>query len=171
MAVIFRKTDKGQTEIETRANRLAPRLRSALILVDGKRSSDELRSMIIQQADETLAALNEQGFIEAAAVVPSMPAAPAAANQAAVEAPDRAPSGAGGPTRQRDFEALRRQMVREFNDITGPSGEPMAMRLEKATDRMALRALLQAAGEYISGSRGNQASIEFRQRFTARLDA
>ena len=62
-------------------------------------------------------------------------------------------------------------MVREFNDITGPIGEPMAMRLEKAVDRMALRALLQAAGEFISGSSGNQASIEFRQRFTARLDA
>ena len=38
MATVYRKTDKGRNEIETRANRLLPRLRSALIVVDGQRN-------------------------------------------------------------------------------------------------------------------------------------
>ena len=36
MSTIFRKTAKGTSEVETRANRLPPRLRAALILVDGR---------------------------------------------------------------------------------------------------------------------------------------
>ena len=56
MPLIYRKTAKGLSEIETRANRLPPRLRSALIVVDGKRNLAELRPLILQP-DETLAAL------------------------------------------------------------------------------------------------------------------
>jgi hypothetical protein len=67
MATIYRKAAKGQAEIDTRAHRLIPRLRTALILVDGKRTDDELRLMIAQQPEETLAALLEQGFIEVVA--------------------------------------------------------------------------------------------------------
>ena len=64
MPLIYRKTAKGLTEIETRAHRLPPRLRSALIVVDGKRDVAELRPMILAQPEETLQALAEQGFIE-----------------------------------------------------------------------------------------------------------
>ncbi|MDP3085766.1 MAG: hypothetical protein Q8N44_19040, partial [Rubrivivax sp.] len=67
MATIYRKTAKGLTEIATREHRLTPRLRSALIVTDGKRNDAELRALISQQADETLASLLEQGFIEAVA--------------------------------------------------------------------------------------------------------
>ena len=68
MAIIFRKTAKGLAEIETRAHRLVPRMRSALILVDGKRSDAEIGGMILQQVTETLHALAGQGFIEVLAV-------------------------------------------------------------------------------------------------------
>ena len=68
MAIIYRKTAKGMAEIETRAHRLVPRMRSALILVDGKRSDAEIGGMILQQVTETLHALAGQGFIEVLAV-------------------------------------------------------------------------------------------------------
>jgi hypothetical protein len=69
---IYRKTSKGIREIETRECHLSPRLRTALILVDGRRGDSELRRMIFGEADETLRALLEQGFIEAvAAAAPS----------------------------------------------------------------------------------------------------
>jgi hypothetical protein len=160
MATIFRKTDKGHAEIETRAHRLPPRLRSALILVDGKRSSDELRGLILQQADETLAALNEQGFIEVAAV--AVPAA-AAARPAAQAAPTPLDP-------RREFDLLRRQLAREFTDLTGPPGEAVALRIEKTADRQALLALLPTVGDCIAATRGPQAGSEFRQRFAARIE-
>jgi len=68
MAVVFAKTQKGQEEIECRRGDLTPRVRRVLILVDGKRTVDDLRAMV--SADDlthTLGALEEQGYIAAVA--------------------------------------------------------------------------------------------------------
>lgn len=65
MAVVFAKTEKGQAEVATKAAGLSPRVRRVLIMIDGKRSIDELRSML--QSDDlqhTLGMLEEDGFIE-----------------------------------------------------------------------------------------------------------
>ena len=69
MGVIFTKTRKGHEEIETRAGGLNPRVRRLLIFVDGKRSVEDLRSMV--QSDDlqhTLGMLEEDGYIELASV-------------------------------------------------------------------------------------------------------
>ena len=46
---VYRKTAKGMAEIETRVHRLAPRLRGALILVDGRKTDDELATLILAE--------------------------------------------------------------------------------------------------------------------------
>ncbi len=67
MPSVYRKTGKGVSEIGTRANRLPPRLRQVLIMVDGNRTDDDLAKLILSQPAETLAILLEQGYIELAA--------------------------------------------------------------------------------------------------------
>lgn len=65
MGVVFAKTPKGQEELTTRTGGLTPRQRRVLIMVDGKRTVDELREML--QTDDlqhTLGLLEEDGFIE-----------------------------------------------------------------------------------------------------------
>ena len=64
MATVYRKTAKGQQEIETRANRLLPRMRTALILVDGRRDDDELRKLVPGDPDDALRQLLEGGYVE-----------------------------------------------------------------------------------------------------------
>ncbi|HRD85230.1 MAG TPA: hypothetical protein PLF63_08655, partial [Rubrivivax sp.] len=64
MPTIYRKTAKGQTEVETRSHRLAPRFRSVLILVDGRRTDDELAKLMPHAGEGTLEALEQGGFIE-----------------------------------------------------------------------------------------------------------
>jgi hypothetical protein len=81
MATIYRKTSKGHAEIETRVHRLPPRLRGALIVVDGRRADDELRRLV-PQADETLQLLAEQGFIELIGITQDTPPARHAARGA-----------------------------------------------------------------------------------------
>ena len=54
MPTIYRKTPKGQAEVETRADRLPPRLRGALILVDGRRSEDDLTKLVPNDAAQVL---------------------------------------------------------------------------------------------------------------------
>jgi hypothetical protein len=64
METIYRKTDRAIIEIETKAFRLARRLRTALILVDGHTSVDRLQKLIPEDADIALQILLETGYIE-----------------------------------------------------------------------------------------------------------
>jgi hypothetical protein len=156
---ILRKTDKGVDEIATRANRLVPRLRTALILVDGTRSEAELSGLIAQHPAETLEELLTLGYIEVAA------AAPAPAKKA--EEPAPAKKAAEPASAEKPFAAFRAEAVRAFNDLTGPAGETLAMKMEKATSRDQLTPLLQTAHQIITSSRGAQAANEFKARFAS----
>lgn len=65
MGVVFAKTAHGQAEISQRTGALTPRQRRVLIMVDGKRTVDELRELL--QADDlqhTLGLLEEEAYIE-----------------------------------------------------------------------------------------------------------
>lgn len=148
MAITYRKTAKGVAEIETRAHRLTPRMRSALIFVDGKRNDAELATMIQQQATETLHALAGQGFIEVLAIGP---AAPAPASATAGPAPD--------------LQARRREAVRAVNDLLGPAAESVALRLERARNLDELRVALSTALQTVAAARGRQAAEAFAARF------
>lgn len=158
MTRILRKTDKGVDEIATRANHLVPRLRTALILVDGSRNEAELGQLIKQHPTETLEELLTLGYIEVAAVVE--PPAKKAADEPAAK---KAAPAAG----EKSFADFRAEAVRAFNDLTGPAGEALAMKMEKASSREQLGPLLQSAFQIIGNARGNQAATEFKARFAS----
>ena len=166
MATIYSKTADGQHEIETRARRLTPRTRSTLILVDGKRSDAEL-AKLVQQADETLQALLEQGLIEVAATAPSK-------SSSRHEGPDSGPGPLSEPgpsslpstaMAKVEFEASRREAVRAINDLLGPEAEMLALRIERAGDELQLRAALERAVAYIANARGGGAATQFAAKF------
>lgn len=161
MTRIFRKTDKGVDEIATRANRLVPRLRTALILVDGTRGEAELSNLIKQHPAETLEELLTMGYIEVASVAEPPKKA------VSEEAPAKKAAAADTAGSEKAFPAFRAEAVRAFNDLTGPAGEALAMKMEKATSREQLGPLLQTAFQIISNARGNQAAVEFKARFAS----
>lgn len=99
MPTIYRKTAKGQTEIETRAHRLAPRFRSLLILVDGRRSDADLEKLMPQAGAQALDALVEGGFIELISLTDTHPRLQPIAPlpTAAAPAPPPAPPVANAP--------------------------------------------------------------------------
>jgi hypothetical protein len=76
MTTIYRKTAKGRAEIDTRAHRLSPRLRGALIVVDGQRAVAELSGMIAGDAESALQQLLADGFIEVFAILADRPPLP-----------------------------------------------------------------------------------------------
>jgi hypothetical protein len=159
MATIFRKTDKGQAEIETRQYRLPPRLRTPLIMVDGRRTDGELRKVIGDPADEVLTTLLQQGFIEAIAQVPAT--APAQAVSPAAAPVAARPAAAATAT----FEEVRRLAVRLVIDQLGPGGEALAIKIERARNAAELRQLLDAAHQLIRGARGSSAADGFASSF------
>ncbi len=65
MSVIFVKTPKGIEEIQKRGGGLTPRVRRILIMVDGKRSVEEVRAMVLaDDLSHSLGMLEEDGYIE-----------------------------------------------------------------------------------------------------------
>ncbi len=165
MATIYRKTAKGHSEIETRAHRLSPRLRSALILIDGRRSDDEVRKLIPQQAEETLQLLVEQGFIEIIGITQDAPRAPQAAARPAEAAPPAAAAPSAPAAPPRDFATTRTQAVRLFTDMVGPMAEALALKMERARSPDELRPLVQTAQRIIGNARGGQAAADYGTRF------
>lgn len=165
MATIYRKTSKGHSEIETRAHRLSPRLRSALILVDGRRSDDEVRPLIPQQAEETLQLLVEQAFIEIIGITQDAPRAAQPAARPVEAAPPVAPPPASPAVSPRDFATTRAQAVRLFTDMVGPMAEALALKMERARSIDELRPLVQTAQRIIGNARGGQAAADYGTRF------
>jgi hypothetical protein len=178
MSTIYRKTDKGRAEIEARAHRLSPRLRGALILVDGQRN-DEALAALIQRSEDALDELISGGFIEAmpppapsaAQSSPAAPAAgafPASGSPAAQSAAAASPKGAAASAAAgSDFASRQRQAVRMLADAVGPMSEALALRMEKARDDAALRPLLVMARDSIRNVRGAAAAEAFAARFLA----
>jgi hypothetical protein len=153
MATVYRKTDKGVAEIGTRANRLVPRLRSALILVDGKKTDDELSKLILTDPPATLASLLADGFIEVLATLA-----------------DRLPEGkpaAPGPTVV--LETLRRDAVRQLTDQLGPAAETVAIKIERAKTMPELQPLLVQGAQALRIMRGAAAADAFTARFITSL--
>ena len=69
---LFDKTDKGREEIATRKYHLAPRLRTMLLLFDGKKSSEQVLQKVagLGVGEPAIAELLEQGFIHESDVSP-----------------------------------------------------------------------------------------------------
>ena len=168
MPIIFRKTAKGLAEVESRAHRLAPRLRGMLILVDGKRDSDDLDRLVAQDAIQTLAALADQGLIEAvgetlAVAEPAASYGPVAVSTSA-SANESAPALVPAPRFAPDLAALRRQVAHALKEELGASAGPLLKRIKGARSADELKPLLSQAVKLVLAARGKTAADAFATR-------
>lgn len=159
MSTVYRKTEKGLAEIDTRAFRLLPRLRQALILVDGRRTDIELAKLILAEPDATLTWLAQQGFIEAIATIDDVRTAERAAAAAVPAAAEPGKPATPSP------DQLRREAVRFLNDQLGPAAEGVSIKLERAKSMAELRPLLVSAGQLLRSARGAATAEAFAARF------
>lgn len=121
--VVYHKSAKGSEAIATRQHgALTPKQRSMLILIDGKRSFDELVRLSGMGGDteQLLEQLLEQGLIEPGAVIAPAPAPTSA------PAPLAAASGKQAGT----LAEAQRFVVRRLTDLLGPNAEELCLRIE-----------------------------------------
>jgi hypothetical protein len=159
MSTVYRKTAKGQAEIDTRAHRLLPRLRQALILVDGRKTDAELAKLILAEPEATLNALLTDGFIEALVTVADAP--PRERDAAATAAAPAVPARKAVVS----VDAIRRDAVRFLNDQLGPAAESISIKLERVKTMPELRPLLVSAAQLLVNVRGTDAAQAFANRF------
>ena len=160
MATIYRKTEKGHTEIETRRFRLLPRMRTALILVDGHRHDLELAKLIPGDPAAALQSLLGDGFIEVLAVAEQRPGPRAGVGPAGADTAGRITD-----TRLQAFEQRKRDAIRVLNDQLGPGAEALAIRMEKSGHWDELLPILRQAQQILRNTRGAATAAEYSTRF------
>ncbi|AMP15870.1 hypothetical protein [Collimonas pratensis] len=180
---IFDKTERGRTEIATRGQAVAPRLRTLLLLVDGKTGSDELLRKVagLGLSQEHLDELLQAGLIQASSDAGSTaPVAAAAAATtvgtsaaAASPAPATAKSIAAAasatpeqilPPGQTQFEAIYHFYNDTIKSMIGLRGYGLQLRVERASSVQDFRELRQAYLEAVLKAKGEEIARSLRGR-------
>ncbi len=160
--IVFSKTDQGREAMSSRPAGLGPRLRSLLIMVDGKRSVGELDKLL--GSDGAAAPLLEQliaeGWIES-----QTPAAPPVLTAVV----DAAPVAAAPAADVLPFADARRLVVRFVNDRLGPMGESLAIRVEGCRTAAELQAALPRVRDGLLNFKNSSTVAQFDQEVVPRL--
>jgi hypothetical protein len=164
MSRTHRKTPKGHAEIDTRARRLTTRMRSVLILVDGRRSDQEIVRLLGPDSADLLVELAWQNYIErvdqASAVDSRVPPRSKRSRPPAVVLPATTEGAA--------FADLRQRASRRLTDQLGPFAQLLAQRMEQSQTAHDLEPLLDKATSLISQMLGAEAASRFRGELTKR---
>jgi len=157
---IFRKTEKGRTEIATRANKLGMRERTMLIMVDDKATRGDLLTRNAHPgAGDILDSLLAQGFIETDQVTASA-AAPSAANGAAPPA---------GQAVAVSLTEASRFACRSLVTYLGPSADDLTALVEQTRGAAELATVLEKCRQIIQSLAGKKKADDFWAGVSARL--
>ena len=164
MSRIHRKTPKGLHEIETRSHGLTARMRSALILVDGRRSDETIIQLLGPKAGDLLVELAWQNYIErvdpaglsSTRPLPSLRRPAAGASWSSPSLLTRL--NVEGASLMR----LRQQAARRLTDRLGPFAQSLAQRMEEADSAQDLEPLLEKAAVLTHNMLGAEAEAAYR---------
>lgn len=160
---IYHKSAKGVEAIATRQHGLGPKQRSMLILIDGKKSYDDLAKLAAMLGDpaQLLQELEAGGFIEAAAG-----AAPASDAPSPHAAATTAPSPLT-PMSAATLTDAKRLAVRRVTDAMGPTAEDLCLRIEAARTAAEFQAAVARAETLLRQVRGANVAAAFAAEMAA----
>ena len=178
---IYDKTAKGRDEIATRKHQLAPRMRTLLVLIDGRKSEEELLRSVsgLGLTAESIAELLAQDFIvlatsystivapepvAAAAPQPVPVPVPAPAPPLVIAAAARAETEAQAVAPAQQFQSLYEFYNKTIKSNIGLRGFTLQLKVEKASSvdelrdlrRPYLEAVLKAKGSDIARKLASQ---------------
>ncbi|OGB14037.1 MAG: hypothetical protein A3E51_26015 [Burkholderiales bacterium RIFCSPHIGHO2_12_FULL_67_38] len=174
---LLAKTDKGREALAARSPELGPKLRTVLIMVDGKKSVAELGKFggalaVLEQLEAGGWVLevdaSGQPVERASAEAVTEPAAAATADEVA-PAVASAPVAPAPAPQTLPYSEARRMVVRYINDQLGPMGELTAIRVEGCKSPADLQALLPRIRDALSNYRNAAAVQRFDQELVPLL--
>jgi hypothetical protein len=175
----YRKSDRGVAEISGGQRTLTPRLRQALIMVNGKLTGAQLAAMLggaaagMALVDE----LEQGGYIEAVGTATAPTTRPMS-----LEDLDTTPFGRGGPPSvpadgvaqapldPKKLQNAQRTATRLLTDVMGPAADDLATRIERAKTREEMERLLTLATNTVREMAGRTRSEAFRAQVFALLE-
>lgn len=186
MTPLYDKTEKGREEIATRKYHLSSRLRSLLLMLDGKHDANEILAKFggIGLHEDSLAELLEQGFIRRVetAVVPSQPISGAARQPLRVAelhaeqegqgiAAGIAPLAAQSPLgSEGQYHALYSFFSETIKSAIGLRGYALQLKVERAGSIEDFRALRDPYLKAVEKAKGGEMARSLRDRLDRLLD-
>lgn len=152
--LVFHKTERGHAEVAQPGGGLSPKFRRCLILIDGVKTVAELSPLF--RPGEIAAILDE---LQAGGYVAleggAAEAAPPGAEEAGAEF-----AGIDATT----FVEIRRRAIREVSDRLGPTGDPLAVKIEQCTTPEELRVALRDAERILASFLGAEYAKTFAKK-------
>lgn len=170
--VIFDKSDKGREEIATRKYHLPARLRSLLLLIDGKHGSEDLLKKFagLGLNDQTIKELLDSGFIQSTAAASKPEVLPAAAesSQAATDASgntqDNSMTGTILEKDETQLQAIYNFYSQTIKSTVGLRGYALQLKVERAGSIEDFRALRAPYLEAVFKAKGTETARDLRDR-------
>jgi hypothetical protein len=174
---LLAKTEKGRDAMTRRDPQLVPRLRSMLILVDGKRNVGELDKLgaALGGGLALLEQLAAHGWVAPADGSAPPPDTPTFADSqpfpVTAPSPVTAPAPMAAPpaVSTLPLPEARRVVVRFINDAVGPMGEQTAIRVESCKTAADLQALLPRVRDALQNFRGLSTVQRFNDEVVPQL--
>jgi len=160
---VYRKSAKGSEAIATRQHGLGPKMRSMLILVDGKRDLEELTRLaqVLGDPQQFVGQLLHDGFIE------QIPAT--SASESSKPAPARAAATAAASALS--LSEAQRFASRRLLALLGPTAEPICLRIEATRTAPDFQASVKSAEGLVRELRGANAAADFAAEMQAHQPA
>jgi len=148
---IYRKSDKGNEAIATRGHGVGGKLRMLLILVDGRKTVEELTRMAagMGESADLLQQLLKDGLIELAAAGAAKPAA--------------------GPAPAGDLSKVKPLATRLLVELLGPAADELAIRVEAAKDVPQFVEAMRRAYTVVRDVKGQAAADRFGAEVEAQM--
>lgn len=175
--IIYDKTDKGREEIATRKYQLAPRLRSLLVLIDGKQTVTDLLKKIVGLGlnEQNIQDLFDQDFIaESQSVnVPVVAALPAAIvekdtgdvlEDAKTKATPKLAISDNPEENGRRIQAISKFFNETIKSTLGLRGFTLQMKVERASNMQDFEDLRHAYIEAVLKVKGKEMARSLRDR-------
>lgn len=162
--LIYAKTPKGVAEVAARSAQLSMTARRVLIMMDGKRTINELAVLVRPGEIEGIVnqleggGLAEKASADASLEVPTV--------NGAESGPDLAPTTGTAVMDDRDLnpitlEEAKRRAVRELTDRLGPGAEVVAIRIENCRTIEDFRDRVREAERLVTSALGTAAAQEY----------
>jgi hypothetical protein len=160
-SLVYAKTPKGTAEVGARSAQLAMTARRVLIMIDGKRTVDELAMLVRPgELDGILGQLEGAGLIQRASSAASLDV-PTVGRTETESAPTTQGPGPGEDSAAITLDEAKRRAVRELTDRLGPDAESLAMRIEACRSIEDFRERVREAERFVAALLGPAAAADY----------
>jgi hypothetical protein len=156
-SLVYLKTPKGIAEISLRSAQLPMTTRRILIMIDGKRTVDDLAVLLRPgEIDAVMTQLESAGLIQRVS------------HNSPLDVPTvfgrddlPAATSSGDDPNPMTLEEAKRRAVRELNDRLGPDAETLAIRIEHCRSIEDFRERVREAERFVSAMLGPVAAQDY----------